>query len=170
MSLSGLAGFALIALFLLMGLYLAHARELPVYRRPAFFIHRRFWLVWNLLRGSLFLAGWALAWRARPWMAAGLALVLSAAWGWRLYLQGRHHRRRMVRRAFDTEKARDPAASEVQVLRRVLFAMHPRWGEELIEQIAADHPTPEAVADMVVRMERGGLGPGFNPSRLLRRR
>jgi hypothetical protein len=169
MILSGLAGFALIALFLLMGLYLAHAREQPVYRRPALFLHPRFWMTWTLLRGALFIAGWALAWRAFPWEAAEAALVLSVAWGWRRYLQGRGYRRRMVRRAFESEKARDPAASEVQVLRRVLHAMHPRWGEELIEQIAADNPTPEAVADMVVRMERGGLGAGFDPARLLRR-
>ncbi len=169
MSLSGLAGFACIALFLLMGLYRAHARELPVYRRPAIFIHSRFRIVWSLVRAALFVAGWALAWRASRWMAGASALVVGVAWGWRSYLQGARHRRRMVRRAFEAEKARDPAASEVQILRRVLYAMHPRWGEELIEQIAADNPTPEAVADMVVRMERGGLGAGFHPARLLRR-
>jgi len=170
MSLSGLAGFACIALFLLMGLYRAHARELPVYRRPAFFIHPSFRILWTLVRASLFVAGWMLAWRASPRMAGAAALLVSAAWGWRSYLQGTHHRRQMVRRAFDAERARDPAASEAQALRRVLHAMHPRWGEELIEQIAADNPTPEAVADMVVRMERGGLGAGFHPARLLRRR
>ncbi len=170
MSLSGLAGFALITLFLLMGLYRAHARELPVYRRPAFFIHPRFRILWSLVRVVLFVSGWTLAWRSSPKMAGAAALLVSAAWGWRSYLQGARHRRQMVRRAFDAERARDPAASEVQALRRVLHAMHPRWGEELIEQIAADNPTPEAVADMVVRMERGGLGAGFHPARLLRRR
>jgi hypothetical protein len=75
----------------------------------------------------------------------------------------------MIRRAFEREKSRDPAASDVQILIRILHALHPRWGEELIEQIATDNPTPEGVADMVIRMERGALPSGFHPSRLLRR-
>jgi len=96
--------------------------------------------------------------------------VLLALASWKRYLHSRRHRQRMIRRAFEKERARDPAASDVQILQRILHSLHGRWGEELIEQIAADNPTPEGVSDMVLRIERGALPPGFSPSRMLRRR
>jgi hypothetical protein len=74
----------------------------------------------------------------------------------------------MIREAFEKERARDPSASDKQILHRILGSLHGRWGDELIEQIVADHPTPEGVADMVVRLERGALPSGFHPSRILR--
>jgi len=74
----------------------------------------------------------------------------------------------MIRQAFDRERARDPSASDAQILQRILLSLHGLWGQELVEQIVADNPTPEGAADMVVRMERGALPTGFHPSRLLR--
>ena len=163
-------GFLLIAAFLFMGLWLDHVRERPVYERPAFLVHPGFWVGYRIARWSLFLAGWILAIAVFPKTSAGAGAALAAAWAWKRRIQGRSHRRRMIRRAFEREKARDAAATDVQVLERILHSLHPRWGEELIEQIASDNPTPERVADMVLRIERGALPSGFNPARMLRGR
>jgi hypothetical protein len=166
----GLTGFALVAASILGGLWLDHVRERPVYQRPAILIRPRFWIIYAAIRWVCFLTGWGLSAAVFPRSALGLALVLTAAWLWKRLLQGRRFRQRMIRRAFLREKERDPAASDVQVLQRILHSMHPRWGEELIEQIAADNPTPEGVSDMILRIERGALPIGFDPSRMLRRR
>jgi hypothetical protein len=162
------AGFACIVVSLLMGLWMAHVRERPVYERPAVLIRPLFWRVFRPARWILFLAGWLLLARGWPAGAAGLAILLAVLWGYRRYLASPRHRARMIRRAFDAEKARDPAATDQQVLQRILYSLHGRWGPELIEQIVADNPTPERVAEMVVRMERGFLPAGFHPSRLHR--
>jgi hypothetical protein len=169
MSYLGLLGLALVAGYLMLGLWLEHVREKPVYERPRVLSRPRFWIGYSALRAALFLAGWGLLLRDSLRSAAVLALILAGAWTWKRIVRGRPHRQRMIRRAFEREKSRDPAASDVQILSRILHALHPRWGEELIEQIAADNPTPEGVADMVIRIERGGLPSGFDPARLLRR-
>jgi hypothetical protein len=166
----GFAGFALLTAFVLSGLWLDHSRERPVYERPAILIHPRFWIAYSSLRWLSFLIGWILSAAVYPRAAALLALALTVAWLWKRLLKGRRFRHRMIRQAFKRERARDPAASDVQILQRILHAMHPRWGEELIEQIATDNPTPEGVSDMVLRIERGALPAGFSPSRMLRRR
>jgi hypothetical protein len=164
MALKGLVGLACLAISLLMGLWMEHLRERPVYRRPAFLIHRGFWLLWGPARWILFGAGWILAGLSFPRTSASLAFILLGLWSWKRHLRSRSRRRRMVREAFDRERARDPAAGDTQILRRIVASLHARWGEELIEQIVVDNPTPEAVADFVVRMERGILPPGFFPS------
>jgi len=166
----GVLGFGLIVAFLLIGLWLDHVRERPVYERPAFLIHPRFWQAYSAARWILFLAGWLLAGISFPRASFLLALALAAAWTWKRVMRGRWQRRRLIRKAFEREKARDPSTTDAQILQRILRSMHPRWGEELIEQIAGDNPSPEKVADMVHRMERGALPSGFDPSRMLRRR
>jgi hypothetical protein len=165
----GLAGLAGVAVSLLMGLWMQHVRERPVYERPAFLIRPGFRRIWLSSRAFLFLAGALLLVRASPPAAALLALLLAAAWSWQRYVGSRSHRRRMFRRAFDRERARDPATTDEMILQRLLASLHGRWGEELIEQIVADNPTPEGVADMVFRMERGALPAGFHPLPTLRR-
>ena len=166
---AGVAGFGALALFLILGLWWAGVRERPVYERPGILIRPWFPATFQLARGLLFAIGWILAARSFPRAAAGLALLLLAAAAWKKLVASRGYRRRMFRRAFEAERARDPAAGDVQILRRILHALHPRWGDELIEQIATDQPTPEGGADMVVRIERGGLPQGFHPLRMLRR-
>jgi hypothetical protein len=165
----GILGLALVIGYLLQGLWLEHVREKPVYERPRLLSRPRFWMGYTFVRAALFLLGWGLLIRVSLPGALVLASILACAWMWKRTVQGRPHRHRMIRRAFEREKARDPAASDVQVLSRILHALHPRWGEELIEQIAADNPTPEGVADMVIRIERGALPSGFDPARMLRR-
>ena len=164
MALRGLAGFACLGISLLMGLWMEHLRERPVYQRPALLIHRSFWLLWSPARWLLFGAGWILAGLSFPRTTASLAFTLLGLWSWKRYLRSRRHRQRMVREAFDRERDRDPSASDAQVLQRIVTSLHARWGEELIEQIVLDNPTPEGVADFIVRMERGILPPGFFPS------
>jgi hypothetical protein len=165
----GLLGFAGVAVSLLMGLWVQHVRERPVYERPSFMIHPSFWRIWVPARWSLFAGGFILLARASVPATSALALTLVALGSWKRYLASRRHRRRMIRRAFEKERARDPSASDAQILQRILRSLHGRWGDELIDQIVADDPTPEGVAAMVVRMERGVLPPGFHPSRVLRR-
>ncbi len=164
MALRGLVGLACLGTWLLMGLWMEHLRERPVYRRPTLLIHKSFWLLWSPGRWVLFGAGWILAGLSFPKTTAALAFSLLGLWSWKRYLQSRRHRRRMIREAFDRERARDPAAGDAQILQRIVASLHARWGEELIEQIVVDNPTPEAVADFVVRMERGILPQGFFPS------
>ena len=156
--------------FLLLGLWWENVRERPVYDRPPILIHPSFRASFQAVRALLFLGGWFFAGRAFPRSAALLAAILLGAAAWKRYLRGRFHRRRMFRRAFEREKGRDPAATDRQILQRILYSLHPRWGEELIEQMVADQPNPDAVADMVVRMERGALSAAFGPDRLFRRR
>jgi len=164
----GLLGFGCLAASLLMGLWMEHVRERPVYERPPILIHPVFRKFWTPLKGGLFGLGWIILGRASPRLAVVLALILLGLWSWKRYLRSGHHRHQMIREAFERERARDPAASDAQILRRILHAFHGRWGEELIDQIVTDNPTPERVADLVVRMERGALPPSFNPSRMLR--
>ena len=164
----GLAGLAGVAVSLLMGLWVQHVRERPVYERPSIMIRPGFWRIWMPARGILFLFGGFLLARASFAAAGLLALALLGAWSWRRYLGSRRHRRRMIRQAFEKERAGDPSASDAQILQRILFSLHGRWGQELVEQIVADNPTPEGVADRVVRMERGALPGVFHPSRILR--
>ena len=165
----GLAGLAGVAVSLLMGLWMQHVRGRPVYERPAFLIRPGFRLIWIPARVVLFLAGALLLVRTSLPAAALLALFLTAAWSWRRTVGSRSHRRRMFRRAFERERARDPAATDEMILQRLIASLHGGWGEELIEQIVADNPTPEGVADMVFRMEAGALPAGFHPLRILRR-
>jgi hypothetical protein len=164
----GLLGFAAVFLSLLMGLWMEHVRERPVYERPAIMIRSLFSVAWGPARWLLLAAGLILLSRASLAMAASLAALLILLRAWKGYLGSRRHRHRMIRAAFEKERTRDPAASDRQILQRILHSLHARWGEELIEQIVADNPTPEGVADMVVRMERGVLPSGFHPSRILR--
>jgi len=164
----GLLGFSGVVLSLLMGLWMQHIRERPVYERPGFLIDPRFRRVWTPARWLLFVTGGLLLVRASRPAAASLALLLLALLSWKRYLGSRRHRSRMIRRAFEEERGRDPSAGDLEILERILKTFHPRWGNELIEQIVLDNPTPEGVAGMVVRMERGVLPSGFHPSRILR--
>ncbi len=150
-----------------MGLWMQHLRERPVYERPSILVHSWFWIVWLPARWILFAAGLAALGMGSPPAAVLLALFLTGLWSYRRVLASPRHRRRMIRRAYLAERARDPSAGDAEILQRILYSLHGRWGKELIEQIVADHPTPEAVAEMVVRMERGVLPAGFDPRRAL---
>ena len=170
MIMAGILGFMGLSAFLVLGLWWENVRERPVYERPPLLVHPFFRASFRALRGTLFLGGWFLAGRTFPRSTLLLAVLLLAAWAWRRYLRSRFHRRRMFRRAFEGERGRDPLATDHQVLQRILYSLHPRWGEELIEQIVKDNPSPEAVADMVVRMEHRSFSAGFSLLRILRRR
>ena len=153
-------GLLCLGFFLLMGLWRDHIRERPVYERPVALIRPSFWPVWHVSRWTLFTAGWILLAFSLPRTGIALALALLALWSWRRYLRSRRHWHRRVREAFARERRRDPSAPDIQILQRILHSTHGRWGEELIEQIVTDHPTPEGVADMIVRMEGGVLPAG----------
>ncbi|HEV8335024.1 MAG TPA: hypothetical protein VGR67_01230 [Candidatus Polarisedimenticolia bacterium] len=168
--LQGLIGLGALALSLLMGLWMQGVRERPVYDRPPFLLRPATRLLWDPIRWSLFAAGGILLAKASAVAAAAIGLILFGLWSWKRYLASARHRRRMIREAFARERKRDPSASDEQILGRILHAMHGSWGEELIDQIVADNPTPEAVAEMVLRMERGALPAGFHPGRIFRGR
>jgi hypothetical protein len=163
-----LIGLGAVAISLLMGLWMQGIRERPVYDRPSLILHPTFRRIWAPARWLLLAAGGILLFRASRPGAGAVALVLLGLWSWKRYLRSRRHRRRMIREAFEKERMRDPSASEAQVLGRILHSLHGSWGEELIEQIIQDNPTPEGVADMVVRMERGVLPSGFHPTQIFR--
>lgn len=165
---TGLLGLALLGLFLISGLWMEHIRERPVYERPPVLIHPIFRTLWSPTRWVAFFLGWILLARTWPRLGAILALFLAAMWGWKRYLRSRHHWDRTIRSSFLLEKARNPQASDIEILTAILLTVRGHWGQELIDQIVADHPTPEGIAAMIVRMERSLLPRGFDPTRTSR--
>ena len=79
----GLAGLAGVTISLLMGLWVQHVRERPVYERPSIMIRPGFWWIWMSARGILFLIGGFLLARASLAAAGLLALALIGAWSWK---------------------------------------------------------------------------------------
>ena len=67
----GLLGILAVAVSLLMGLWMQHVRERPVYERPAALIRPVFRLLWWPIQWALFLAG----------LGAGRSKLLSGALG-----------------------------------------------------------------------------------------
>lgn len=84
--------------------------------------------------------------------------VLSAGWGYRRYVRSAACRRRLMRREFAAARRQNPELPDKELLFRLVMERHPRWGEELIEQMVNDYPTVDQLARMMAKMERGFRG------------
>jgi hypothetical protein len=106
-----------------------------------------------LLAGAVLLAG------RSP--AAGLvtASIVAATIAWTRWVHSATYLARGLRREVERLRRERPGRSEEELLRDVVLARHPRWGEDLAGQIVAEQRDARRVAEMLVRMERsaGGL-------------
>ena len=66
--------------------------------------------------------------------------------------------RYLLRRDFRSLRARRPDLANHDILLALVMERHPRWGEELIDQMVRDYPTVEALARIVAKMDRGFRG------------
>jgi hypothetical protein len=153
-----LAGTALCAAAFAIWLVATHVRERPWFERPDFARWRGFDAVLAVLRWGLF--GWGLVLLAsRSQAAAALAIGLFVAGlAWRVVAKSAALRRRAMRRAYAELRQRHPGEPERELLVRLVLSTHPRWGEELVRQMALDYPSVDEMAIVVARMERGYRG------------
>ena len=150
------AGLCLVAF--VVWLVATHFRERPWFDRPDFARWRGFDPLASLLRWALFAAG-IVALSAASGTAAAVATGLFlAGWGWRLVARSATLKRRAMRRALADLRAKHPGEPETELLVRLVLAAHPRWGEELVRQMALDNPDVDDMARVVARMEQGFRG------------
>lgn len=155
---TGVAGGALLGLGLLAGLLRANLRERRFFDRPALARNRWFDPLLNLVRWGLLAGALALLWRGAPAAAAAAAAVLLAAWAWRRAIRSVWFQRRLLRRDYEELRRARPGAAESDILIALTMRRHPRWGEELIQQIVLDYPDFNDLARIIARMERGFRG------------
>jgi len=117
--------------------------------------------------GALRAAGWALlvggtALLARASAVGAIvtaAIVLAAA-AWTRWVRSAAYLARGLRREVERLRREHPDRDERELLRDVIRARHPRWGEDLADQIVVEQGDARRVAEMLVRMERRvGRGP-----------
>jgi hypothetical protein len=152
------AGIALILAGMLAWVARVEMRGRRYFDRPAAARNPWFDPIVAGLHGLLLAAGLILLFLASPPSAAAAAVVLAAGWGYRRIIRSVPFRRFLLRRDFLAAKRGSPGRPDEEILFRLVMERHPRWGEELIEQMVRDHPTIEELARMMVRMERGFRG------------
>ena len=86
------------------------------------------------------------------------AAILTAGWAYQRLIRSVAFRRWLMRREFATARRNSPGLPDREILFRLVMQRHPRWGEELIEQMVHDYPTVDRLARMVAKMERGFRG------------
>ncbi|PYT35892.1 MAG: hypothetical protein DMF52_09160 [Acidobacteria bacterium] len=153
-----LAGAALLLLGLLAMLVAVHFKGLRYFDRPTPARNAYFDPILDLLKWTLVVAGLLLLLRAsRPAVVvAGAALL--ALWSYRRFVRSGYFQERLLRRDFIALRKSRPDMSDEEILFELAYRKHPRWGPELIEQMAKDYPTVESFARMLGRMERGFRG------------
>ncbi|HZN03179.1 MAG TPA: hypothetical protein VFD06_06285 [Candidatus Polarisedimenticolia bacterium] len=153
-----LAGAGLCLLAFVVWLVTTHFRERPWFDRPGFARWRGFDALASLLRWALFAAG-LLALSAHSGAGAAVAVGLFLfGLGWRLAARSAALKRRAMRRALVELRSKHPGEPETELLVRLVLAAHPRWGEELVRQMALDNPDVDDMARVVARMEQGFRG------------
>ena len=153
-----LAGAGLCAAAFFVWLVATHVRERPWFERPDLARWRGFDAILSFVRWGLFAWGLFLL-ASRSLAAAALAVGLFLlGLGWRIVARSAALRRRAMRRAFAELRQRHPGEPERELLVRLVLATHPRWGEELVRQMALDYPSVDEMAVVVARMEQGYRG------------
>jgi uncharacterized membrane protein YgcG len=152
------AGFALLLAGLLGMLLSIHLRNLRFFDRPAPARIRGFDRLLDAVKWILVAGGMWLITSVSRIAAVSAGAVLLAAWVRHRVVRGFAHQTRRLRREFEELKRARPGLDDGQVLCLLAARRHPRWGPELIEQMALDYPTIDSFAVMVVKMERGFRG------------
>jgi hypothetical protein len=153
-----LPGVALLLLGLLGMLAAAHFKGLRYFDRPALARNAYFDPILDLLKWALLVAGLVLIVRASQPAFLMAAAVLLVLWSYRRFVRSHFFQERLLRRDFADLRGRRPGMSDEEILFELAYRKHPRWGAELIEQMARDYPTVESFARMLGRMERGFRG------------
>ena len=106
-------------------------------------------------------AGWALVLGGamllvgRSWPAGIVtASVVAATLLWTRWVRSAAYLARGLKREVERLRLAQPGRSEQELLRDVVLARHPRWGEDLASQIVTEQGSVRRVAEMLVRMER----------------
>ena len=138
---SVVGGAALILASLLAWLVGQHFKSRRYFDRPALARNPWFDPIAAVLHWLLLAAGLMVLARASLPLAVAAAAILLAGWAYRRYVRSVLYRRRMMRREFAVAQRRTPDLPEREVLFQLVVEKHPRWGEELIEQMVNDYPT-----------------------------
>jgi hypothetical protein len=151
-------GIVLILAALLFWVVGMHFRARRYFDRPT--LARNLWFdpIVVILRWLLLAAGLIVLARSSPPAAVAAAAILTAGWAYRRLIRSVAFRRWLMRREFATARRNSPGLLDREILFRLVMQRHPRWGEELIEQMVHDYPTVDRLVRMVAKMERGFRG------------
>jgi len=155
------SGFVLLVAGILAWLAGVHVKALRYFDRPAPARSPMFDPAISLLAWLLGAAGLAQIGRGSVPALADTLLVLLGLWGYRRFIRSASFQRRLLRRDLEALRKEHPGAEERALLYQLVYRRHPRWGEELIEQMVLDYPTVDDLARIVAKMERGFRG--FRP-------
>lgn len=148
--------------FLLAGLFAmlaaAHFKGLRYFDRPALARNPFFDPLLGILKWALLGAGLLLLLRASRVAFAASVAILAALWSYRRLIRSGFFQERLLRGDFAALRRARPEMTDEEILYELAMRRHPRWGPELIEQMARDYPTVESFARMMARMEMGFRG------------
>jgi hypothetical protein len=151
-------GFTLLLLGLFGMLVAAHFKGARYFDRPAVARNALFDPILDGLKWALMASGLALLLRASRTVFFATAAALLVLWSYRQVIRSDVFQERLLRRAFVVLRRSRPDMSDGEILFELTYRKHPRWGQELIEQMVRDYPTIESFARMLSRMERGFRG------------
>jgi hypothetical protein len=152
------AGALLTFLGLLAWLVGAHFKSRRYFDRPALARNPYFDPFVAFLHWTLLAVGLVALSLASMTVGAAAAAILVIGWAYRRVIRSVPFRRRLMRRDFESLQKSRPDLSEQEILFRLVLERHPRWGEELIEQMVLDYPSVDRLAPMIAKMERGFRG------------
>jgi hypothetical protein len=151
-------GFTLTVLGLLGLLAAVHFKGLRYFDRPAMARNVLFDPLLDVLKWALLLSGLVLLGRASRPAFLVVAVLLGMLWAYRRVIRSVPFQERLLRRDFVALRRNRPELSDADILFELAYRKHPRWGPELLDQMARDYPTVESFARMLSRMERGFRG------------
>ena len=152
------AAYAALLLGLLCMLAATHMKGLRYFDRPTFARNALFDPALDLLKWILVAGGLLLLLRvSRPEFLL-TATILAALWSYHRLVRSGPFQARLLRRDFAALRRSRPDLTDGEILFELAYRRHPRWGQELIEQMTRDYPTIESFAAMLARMERGFRG------------
>lgn len=151
-------GVGLLLLGLLASVYRGHIAGVSYFNRPKFAQGRLYGPIVALAIGTCLLAGlWLIGRVSRPSMFATAALLL-ALWIYRRSIRSLRFQRWLLRRDFDRLKQERPSLTDQALLYELAHRRHPRWAQEMLEQMVADYPTLDDLGRILVLMERNVRG------------
>jgi hypothetical protein len=155
---SAAAGVALILASLVAWVVGLQFKSRRYFDRPALARNARFDPMVATVHWLLLAAGLVVLGRASAPAAGAAAAILLAGWAYRRFIRSVPFRRWLLHRDVAAARRANPKLPEREILFRLVMQRHPRWGEELIEQMVNDYPTVDRLARMLAKMERGFRG------------
>jgi hypothetical protein len=153
-------GLGLLLLGLAASLGRAHIRGQSYFNRPRIAQGRLFDPLLALATALLLLTGLYLIGRASPPVMVATSAALLVLWGYRRVIRSLRFQRWLLRRDFDRLKRERPGRPDPEILYLLVHGRHPRWAQEMLEQMIADYPTVDELARILSLMERNVRGYG----------